>query len=37
MKYEAPAVTAITEVDEPLVGLVVSTINPQWKDEQDQS
>ncbi len=35
MKYEAPAVTAVTDVDAPLVG-IYSVPNPQWNDE-DQS
>jgi hypothetical protein len=38
MKYEAPAVTAITEVGEPLIGVVVGSVtNPQWNDEADAS
>jgi hypothetical protein len=37
MPYEAPAVTAVTEVCEPLIGLVTSVANPQWSDEADAS
>jgi hypothetical protein len=35
MKYEAPAVTAVTEVCEPLIGVVTSVVNPQWNDETE--
>lgn len=36
MEYEAPAVTAVTEVDTPLIGAPNSmTGNPQWNDEPD--
>ena len=34
MEYEAPAVTAVTEVGEPLIGITGSVgANPQWNDE----
>ena len=35
--YEAPAVTAVTEVGTPLIGVIHSGLNPQWNDEGDQS
>jgi hypothetical protein len=38
VNYEAPAVTAVTPVDAPLVGLSTgSNLNPQWNDESDVS
>ena len=37
MEYEAPAVTSVTEVGEPLIGVTGSPINPQWNDEADVS
>ena len=37
MDYEAPAVTAVTEVGEPLIGQMGSVVfNPQWT-EGDES
>ena len=33
MEYEAPAVTAVTEVGEPLIGVIGSVVNPQWTEE----
>ena len=36
LSYEAPAVTAVTPVDAPLIGSPIgSAVNPQWKDEAD--
>lgn len=36
MEYEAPAVTSVTEVGEPLIGIVGSVgVNPQWNDAAD--
>ncbi len=39
MDYEAPAVTSVTEVGEPLIGLTGSDggFNPQWNDEAEAS
>ncbi len=38
MDYEAPSVTAVTEVGTPLIGTIPSApINPQWNDEVDAS
>lgn len=38
MEYEAPAVTAMTEVGEPLIGAMPSGFNnPQWNEEADAS
>lgn len=38
VNYEGPAVTAVTPVDAPLIGMPVgSVINPQWNDEADVS
>jgi hypothetical protein len=37
MKYEPPAVTAVTEVCEPLIGTVTSVPNPQWSDEPEDT
>jgi hypothetical protein len=38
MEYEAPAVTGVTEVGEPLIGSVSSVAtNPRWNDGEDQS
>ena len=38
MDYEAPAVTTVTEVGEPLIGMSGSVVhNPQWNDEPDAS
>lgn len=35
MEYEAPAVTAVTDVCEPLIGSVTSVVNPQWSDDTE--
>jgi hypothetical protein len=37
MEYEAPAVTSVSEVGEPLIGSVSSIPNPQWSDGIDAS
>ncbi len=39
MEYEAPAVAAVTEVGDPLIGFLPSCCppNPQWSDEADTS
>ncbi len=38
MEYEAPAVTSVTEVGKPLIGIVSSGYeNPQWNDEEADS
>ena len=37
MDYEAPAVTAVSEIGEPLIGAPNSVPNPQWRDETDAS
>ena len=37
MDYEAPAVTSVSEIGEPLIGAVISVANPQWSDETDAS
>lgn len=37
MTYEAPAVVAVTDVTDPLIGFIGSATNPQWNDEADAS
>jgi hypothetical protein len=36
MQYEAPAVAAVTEVSQPLIGFIGSGPNPTWNDEPAQ-
>jgi hypothetical protein len=39
MQYEAPAVIAVADVNEPLIGFIGSgtPTNPQWNEEADES
>ena len=38
VSYEAPEITEVTEIGEPLIGSPVGSVpNPQWNDEADGS
>jgi hypothetical protein len=38
MEYEAPAVTGVTQVGEPLIGNITSVaVNPRWNEDQNDS
>jgi hypothetical protein len=39
VEYETPAVTKVTEVGEPLIGVIIDSgkANPKWNDAEDAS